>query len=343
MLVDLSEVIQNWLPIGTVVGVIAIAVKLKSQTTRVPTLREGKGDFKIHAAEAALKRQEVSNSRNNFTVRRNRPRPKFSPETVIPGEREGDLKVRAARAALKRQEALSPNKAIPVKKNRPRKKFSPETLEIFKLNKEIKEKGLDNASHSPPVGGEEALLASQALVYSEGGTGFWIIPTLSNSDHTRQILRRIAKEFLPIIEQRGYRVRSVSEYYLENGRGSASDGLHFELGGNKRSVQPGDRVQGYDMEHTSGYNRVSCIPCSNNYGPFRLPPECTIHLRLREPHNVNYFMRYEEVVQTMAHELAHCVHQNHRAEFWKLTEEILDDYNAQNPGFVKFVRGAVDP
>ena len=39
----------------------------------------------------------------------------------------------------------------------------------------------------------------------------------------------------------------------------------------------------------------------------------------------NRFMEYAEVVDTMAHELAHCVYEDHGPEFWDLMDDILHE------------------
>ena len=183
--------------------------------------------------------------------------------------------------------------------------------------------------NAPPSPEEQAnILSARSFVFSssETGTVFRIIPTLASSKVAHKILQRIAKEFLPIIQERGYNVRSVSEFYHENGRGSDADGLDFELGGTNRSVRPGDRVEG-DFEDTLGYNRGPLVPRCVRCDPrFRPKPQYTIHLRLREAHNENLFRPYQDIARTMAHELAHCVERNHKPSFWKLNDEIYQQY-----------------
>merc|ERR1712183_76911 len=71
---------------------------------------------------------------------------------------------------------------------------------------------------------------------------------------------------------------------------------------------------------TMGYNRIE--PCRNP----RFQPDHTIHLRLRHPDNVDVFRTYDEVVHTIAHELAHCIHRNHGESFFGLMKEILKEY-----------------
>lgn len=168
-------------------------------------------------------------------------------------------------------------------------------------------------------------LATSSLVYTDGVTVFRIIPTLPLMEEASSMLERIAHEFLPIIKQRGYRVQSVSEYYSEHdhglgyGSGRDYDGLDYELGGQNRSVGPSQRVQGHEMSNTLGYNSI--IPSGRGF-----EPDHRIHLRLRHPDNVDIFRTYDEVVHTMAHELAHCVHRNHGESFFELMKTILKEY-----------------
>jgi hypothetical protein len=54
--------------------------------------------------------------------------------------------------------------------------------------------------------------------------------------------------------------------------------------------------------------------------------EQTIHLRFR--YETNHFMLYgyTRVVDIMAHELAHCAHQNHGAGFYDVMADIKREY-----------------
>ena len=49
---------------------------------------------------------------------------------------------------------------------------------------------------------------------------------------------------------------------------------------------------------------------------------------MRLPKNHNILFPYEHVVDTMCHELAHCVHQNHSQAFYDLMEEIKKEYKS---------------
>ena len=153
------------------------------------------------------------------------------------------------------------------------------------------------------------------------------IPNLPLSDVCAQTLRQIQHEFDPIIRQRGYNVLSVSEMCC------CGDGLD------------------YDEDEEDDYND------NNNHGPLRnkrrrkrrklrkqssnvwgynatrfwggRSKSHTIHLRLRDPHHHDRLLPWEDVAGTMAHELAHCVHQNHGPEFFKLMEDLLEQHAVQ--------------
>lgn len=159
-------------------------------------------------------------------------------------------------------------------------------------------------------------LAQASLVFASHATVFRIIPTLPHMEVASYMLERIANEFLPIIERRGYRVQSVSEYYPDVRLGRDSDGLEYQLGGQDRCVQPGEIINGHDISDTRGYN--SRLNSMNRVD--------TIHLRLRHKDNEECFFSYDEVAQTMAHELAHCVHRHHGDSFFVLMKDILEEY-----------------
>ena len=55
--------------------------------------------------------------------------------------------------------------------------------------------------------------SSDAVVYTDelSSTRFLHVPTLAGSDHAAFLLRKLAREFMPIIHRRGYNVYTVSE------------------------------------------------------------------------------------------------------------------------------------
>uniref|UniRef100_A0A7S4AGF4 WLM domain-containing protein n=1 Tax=Pseudo-nitzschia australis TaxID=44445 RepID=A0A7S4AGF4_9STRA len=130
------------------------------------------------------------------------------------------------------------------------------------------------------------------------------IPGLPQNDVCVTTLERIHKEFFPIIKRRGFNVVSISELCC------CGDGLdHAVNKGRKRSkCRPiGNNVLGYNR---TTFGRIKSH---------------SIHLRLRRPRD-HQLIPWEDVAGTMAHELSHCVHQNHGAGFYKLMEEILEEH-----------------
>lgn len=203
-------------------------------------------------------------------------------------------------------------------------------VELAELNRQIATNEAQKAwNHSPTAEDRALILANKALVHTDGETEFWIMPELPFYEEAGRMLARIAREFQPIIRRRGYRIQSVSEFYHENGRGTAGDGLDYSLGGSTRVLHSGDRIQGHETDTALGYNHL-LRPASNTTGPFRVEADHTIHLRFREAHYQESFRPYADMVSTMAHELAHCVHRNHSDEFWALTNEILEEYRSSN-------------
>jgi hypothetical protein len=138
------------------------------------------------------------------------------------------------------------------------------------------------------------------------------IPTLSQANEARAILDRIKAEFQPIIQRRGYNISSVTEMCC------CDDGLdHLPTHprkGRKTKTMP-DNVLGYNLSPV--YRNASSTH--------------RIHLRLRHAPSAgswehHILFPYEDVAGTMCHELAHCVHNNHDASFYKLMDEIMQEY-----------------
>jgi hypothetical protein len=134
------------------------------------------------------------------------------------------------------------------------------------------------------------------------------IPTLPEAAQARQMLDRVVQEFAPIATRRGYRVTSVSELCC------CHDGLDFRETGKRRS-----RKLRKVSANIWGYNRTT------QHGGGR-PSVHSIHLRLRHAQQHGRFLAYEDVAGTLAHELAHCEHGPHNANFYKLMDSILDEH-----------------
>ncbi len=149
------------------------------------------------------------------------------------------------------------------------------------------------------------------------------IPNLPSAPQAQQILQRIRNEFETIIQRRGYNITSITEMcccddgfnYLQNSQSSGNNNKR------KRKIKNmPNNVLGYNL--TSG-NRHR------------------IHLRLRPPtkdkhHSSSSFYPYEDIAGTMCHELAHCEISPHNAKFYKLMDEIMEQYELSlvNGGFV---------
>ena len=60
-----------------------------------------------------------------------------------------------------------------------------------------------------------------------------------------------------------------------------------------------------------------------------------IKVRLREAQDKSQFLLYESIVHTMLHELCHCRIGEHSAEFYRLLDELIEEYekNAANSTF----------
>ena len=129
------------------------------------------------------------------------------------------------------------------------------------------------------------------------------IPHLRDANHAKRLLVRIYKEFLPILQKRGYPVRSVSEMCC------CGDGLDFLP--NRRGKKK--RIMGSNV---LGYNQTVFYHGTTH----------TIHLRLRQPSNHDVFYDYEHIAGTMSHELAHCEIAPHNAMFYKLMDNIQEQH-----------------
>ncbi len=130
------------------------------------------------------------------------------------------------------------------------------------------------------------------------------------ADSCCQMLERIWQEFQPIIHRRGFHIESISELCC------CGDGLDFRRGRTLRT----------NVDNVLGYNQTIFVRRGGGAGALRQTTH-TIHLRLRKPqHHATQLLSWEDVAGTMAHELSHCVHQNHSPAFYKLMEEILDEH-----------------
>ena len=139
------------------------------------------------------------------------------------------------------------------------------------------------------------------------------IPMLDQADHASALLQRIYREFFPIIQQRGYAVKSVSELCC------CGDGLdHLQQRTNQRPKRK-CFTRRKQADNILGYNQTT----SQHRGAHR---SHTIHLRLRRADNHNLFFSYDDIAGTMSHELAHCEVSLHNATFYKLMDDIQEQH-----------------
>jgi hypothetical protein len=141
------------------------------------------------------------------------------------------------------------------------------------------------------------------------------IPGLVQNDVCMATLKRIHDEFSPIIQRRGYNVTSISELCC---CGDGLDHADYDTGNGRKKRKcrkMGNNVWGYNQTTFRGGSRDKKNSKSHS-----------IHLRLRQPLDHRQLFPWEDVAGTMAHELSHCVHQNHGKDFYKLMEEILEEH-----------------
>ncbi|KAK6517505.1 hypothetical protein TWF281_004157 [Arthrobotrys megalospora] len=107
---------------------------------------------------------------------------------------------------------------------------------------------------------------------------FFHLTNYPNAPYALSTLQRVASLVKPIMRRHSFRIAKLAEFYPE-------------------------------ME-TNLLGLNTSFPGTSN-----LP---IIQLRLRQPYDSRVFLPYESVVQTMLHELTHCVHGPHDETFWKM-------------------------
>jgi len=151
-------------------------------------------------------------------MQRRKP-PPISSRTVAPSSHSLPKSTeKAGKAALQRYQVWQ-NKQRERKKAYQRKRQEQES-EFYESTKHIndeKRKTYEQESLSLPV-------------YDDGLTVFRHMPHLPQADLAAAMLQRLAQEFMPILRERGYNVRSVSEFCC------CGDGLDYELGGHVHFV-----------------------------------------------------------------------------------------------------------
>ena len=170
------------------------------------------------------------------------------------------------------------------------------------------------------------------ILAEEGLTRYYCIPGLHHSEQVAAMMKQLAKEFAPIIKRRGYQLYSVSELCC------CGDGLDMnELGGHGKRVKAGQKISGVEQHECSGYNSTKL----GRRGQWKT--RHTIHLRVRNVKNHNIILPYGNLVDTMCHELAHCIHHGgHPPAFYDLMDEIKQEYLSVVNGTHRDEYGIVD-
>eukprot|EP00551_Chaetoceros_affinis_P010961 CAMPEP_0203684824 /NCGR_PEP_ID=MMETSP0090-20130426/48234_1 /ASSEMBLY_ACC=CAM_ASM_001088 /TAXON_ID=426623 /ORGANISM="Chaetoceros affinis, Strain CCMP159" /LENGTH=727 /DNA_ID=CAMNT_0050554005 /DNA_START=368 /DNA_END=2552 /DNA_ORIENTATION=- len=136
------------------------------------------------------------------------------------------------------------------------------------------------------------------------------IPSLPSSEYAQSILERIQNEFQILVQKRGYNVASVTEMCC------CDDGLNYLPHDHNIRTEPDN------IDNLLGYNETHGDRDRNNSITVH-----KIHLRLRYQMNHGSFYPYEDIAATMCHELAHCEVGDHSAKFYKVMDEIIDQYS----------------
>lgn len=175
---------------------------------------------------------------------------------------------------------------------------------LLKIDTAMKEATMMRATETIPI--------TMVPVFDDGITSFRYMPNLPHAQHAAALIKQIAQNFVPIIRQRAFDIRTVSELCC------CGDGLDYILGGGKYCVLVGQNIGGHTASDVSGYNRLE-----PTRGSLRVH---SIHLRMRSVDNHDYLRTYDGLAATMAHELAHCFHRDHGAAFRELMDEIAQQH-----------------
>jgi len=126
------------------------------------------------------------------------------------------------------------------------------------------------------------------------------MPQLPGSERALQLLKRLAEDFEPVVQNRGWTVLQLGEFCC------------CSSGDNKKP----SNVAGFCV--SPGNGRIAYRIC------IRLRPHCCIG-------GLGNFYPYDELRRTMAHELAHIVHHPHNDAFFRLMDEILQEQESSTP------------
>lgn len=137
------------------------------------------------------------------------------------------------------------------------------------------------------------------------------IPNLPDASKAHELLKQIHSEFSTIASKRGWNIFSLTEMCC------CGDGCDH-LNGSTTKTPSLSQTKFHKRRRKS---RIM----SNNVWGYNLSTSrnrFAIHLRLRMPQSHD-FISYDSLARTMAHEMAHCVHGKHSADFYDLMEDII--------------------
>jgi DNA-dependent metalloprotease WSS1 len=150
---------------------------------------------------------------------------------------------------------------------------------------------------------------------------------LPNAAEALALLQRVCLEFQPILQRRGYNVKSVSEMCC---CGDGLDDNDINGGGmqnqTKNKSRRRKRKRNIMGNNVLGYNQTTVLSAARTSGQKTKNKSHTIHLRLRHPQDHSRLYTYEHVAGTMAHELSHCEIGPHNDAFNKLMDDILEEH-----------------
>ncbi|RVW50172.1 DNA-dependent metalloprotease WSS1 [Vitis vinifera] len=143
----------------------------------------------------------------------------------------------------------------------------------------------------------------------------WEVKPLKKAgeDEARKILERVAKHVQPIMRKHKWRVKLLSEFWIDIL--GHSQPHPFSNLANKNDLL---------MPHAHGMMCWVGNIDPNNPALLGLNVGGGIHvkLRLRRPNRDWDFFPFDQILDTMLHELCHNVHGPHNADFYKLWDEI---------------------
>lgn len=130
-------------------------------------------------------------------------------------------------------------------------------------------------------------------------------------DEARKILEQVANQVQPIMRKRHWKVRILSEFWY-----SSSFALIMI------SLQRPVLYIGWNNELYLLFVLWYCSPPNPSLMGLNIGGGAEIKLRLRRQNNEWAFFPYQQILDTMLHELCHNEVGPHNADFYKLLDEI---------------------